>query len=73
MTQHWHFTKGLPCPLRAFFFFLSLFLFVITEETRNDGKQAIGVSSTVLVGVLLPFKTKEWIAFFFFMLLSVFV
>lgn len=32
-------------------------------------------SSTVLVGVLLPFKTTEWIAFFFFlyMLLSVFV
>lgn len=31
-------------------------------------------SSTVLVGVLLPFKTTEWIAFFFlYMLLSVFV
>lgn len=31
-------------------------------------------SGTVLVGVLLPFKTKEWIAFFFlYMLLSVFV
>lgn len=56
-------------PSQGIFFFL--FLFVITEETQNDGKQAIGVSSTVLVGVLLPFKTKEWIAFFFYVIVCV--